>query len=103
MEKLRGCSKDSKKIILATGSYIGEGFDEIQLDTLFVTMPISFKGKVVQYAGRLHRECQGKQDIQVYDYADVKVPLLLKMYLKRLKAYKSMGYKILEEASVQKG
>jgi len=103
MEKLRNCSKDSKKIILATGSYIGEGFDEIQLDTLFVTMPISFKGKVVQYAGRLHRECQGKQDIQVYDYADVKVPLLLKMYLKRLKAYKSMGYKILEEASVQKG
>ena len=60
MEKLRDCSKDSKKVILATGSYIGEGFDEIQLDALFVTMPISFKGKVVQHAGRLHRRCENK-------------------------------------------
>jgi len=77
---------------LATGSYIGEGFNEPRLDTLFITMPISFKGKVVQYAGRLHRSYRGKEEIRIYDYVDKDVPMFLGMYRKRTKTYKTIGY-----------
>ena len=94
LKELRNCSKDKRKAILATGSYIGEGFDEPQLDTLFITMPISFKGKVVQYAGRLHRNYNGKEEVRIYDYVDKEVTVLWSMYKKRLKAYKFMGYEI---------
>jgi len=87
---------DEPKAILAIGAYIGEGFDDPQLDTLFIAMPISFKGKVVQYAGRLHRQHHTKTDIRIYDYIDQKVSVLAAMYKKRLKTYKSMGYDIKE-------
>ena len=92
MDTLRDTPVNGGKAILATGSYIGEGFDEPRLDTLFITMPVSFKGKLVQYAGRLHREYQGKKDVCIYDYVDCHVSVLTGMYRKRLKAYKAMGY-----------
>lgn len=88
------------KALLATGAYIGEGFDDPRLDTLFIAMPIAFKGKVIQYAGRLHRKHHMKIDIRIYDYVDRKVSVLAAMYKKRLKAYKTMGYEIKEESSL---
>ena len=81
-----------KRLILATGSYIGEGFDDPGLDTLFLTMPISFKGKIVQYAGRLHRLYKGKSETRIYDYLDSNIPVLQRMYNRRTKAYKALGY-----------
>ena len=78
--------------MIATGKFIGEGFDEPRLDTLFLTMPISWKGTLQQYVGRLHRQYDGKQEAQVYDYVDIKVPVLKVMFEKRLTGYKSMGY-----------
>jgi superfamily II DNA or RNA helicase len=79
--------------LIATGKYIGEGFDMPRLDTLFLVMPISWKGNVQQYAGRLHRLFDRKEEVQIYDYVDVHIPILESMYQKRLKAYASIGYK----------
>lgn len=84
---------DNPLILVATGKYIGEGFDEPRLDTLFLAMPISWKGTLQQYAGRLHRLCEGKSDVQIYDYVDINVRMLDKMYHKRLSGYASIGYK----------
>ncbi len=81
-------------VLIATGSYIGEGFDEARLDTLFLAMPISWKGTIQQYAGRLHRLFEPKKDVQIYDYVDLHVKMLEKMYGKRLKGYAAIGYKI---------
>ena len=83
---------DEPRIVLATGRYIGEGFDDPRLDTLLLTMPIAWKGTVVQYAGRLHRAHPAKRDALVYDYVDDAVPVLRRMYAKRLTAYRNMGY-----------
>lgn len=96
LEKLDTASSTSKAI-LATGAYIGEGFDDPRLDTLFIAMPIAFKGKVIQYAGRLHRKHHTKTDIRIYDYVDRKVSVLAAMYKKRLKAYKTLGYEVKED------
>jgi len=93
-------SGDVPKVLLATGAYIGEGFDDHRLDTLFIAMPIAFKGKVIQYAGRLHRKHHTKTDIRIYDYVDEKVSVAVVMYKKRLKAYKTMGYEIKEDSSL---
>ncbi|MFZ2357174.1 MAG: hypothetical protein WAW67_05085, partial [Candidatus Omnitrophota bacterium] len=93
-------SSDAPKVILATGAYIGEGFDDPRIDTLFIAMPIAFKGKVIQYAGRLHRKHHTKTDICIYDYVDQKISVLSAMYKKRLRAYKTMGYEIKEEVFV---
>ncbi len=87
---------------MATGAYIGEGFDMPQLDTLFITMPISFKGKVVQYAGRLHRKHKSKTDVRIYDYVDENVSVLQRMYEKRLKTYRMMGYVKSDEIDIEK-
>lgn len=94
LDRLRGCPDTCRKLILATGSYIGEGFDEPRLDTLFLTMPGSFKGKIVQYAGRLHRYHKEKQDVRIYDYVDANVSVLAGMYQKRIKTYKMLDYTI---------
>ncbi len=83
-----------ERLILATGRYIGEGFDDSRLDTLFLVMPISWRGTLAQYVGRLHREHDGKSDVIVYDYADVEVPVLAKMATKRQAGYRSLGYDI---------
>lgn len=93
-EKIKECPNNCRRAILATGSYIGEGFDEPRLDTLFLTMPSSFKGKIVQYAGRLHRCHKDKQEIRIYDYVDGAISVLTAMHQKRLKTYKMLGYKI---------
>ena len=79
-------------MILATGSYLGEGFDDARLDTLFLTMPISWRGTLQQYVGRLHRLHENKREVLVYDYADVLVPMLARMYKKRLAGYSALGY-----------
>jgi len=79
-------------VLVATGSFIGEGFDEARLDTLFLAMPISWKGTLQQYAGRLHRLHEGKKDVQIYDYVDIHVKMLETMYGKRLKGYAAIGY-----------
>jgi superfamily II DNA or RNA helicase len=87
------------RVILATGSYIGEGFDDARLDTLFLAMPISWKGTLQQYVGRLHRLHDNKRFVQVYDYVDNYVPMLARMYERRLKGYSTIGYVIEQEAS----
>ncbi len=84
---------DKQLTLVATGKYIGEGFDEARLDTLFLAMPISWKGTLQQYAGRLHRLFENKSEVQIYDYADIHVRMLEKMYNKRLAGYASIGYK----------
>jgi superfamily II DNA or RNA helicase len=97
LSSLKECGDNKKKLLLATGAYIGEGFDDPRLDTLFITMPVSFKGKMVQYAGRLHRSHENKKDVRIYDYVDHNVSVLLRMFEKRFKTYKMMGYNIKED------
>lgn len=81
-----------ERLILATGRYIGEGFDDPRLDTLFLTMPIAWKGTLAQYAGRLHRQHDGKKDVLVVDYVDSAVPVLARMAAKRRSGYRALGY-----------
>ena len=85
---------DQERLILATGRYIGEGFDDAKLDTLFLTMPISWKGTLAQYVGRLHRQHDGKTDVLVVDYVDELVPVLARMATKRRAGYRALGYRI---------
>lgn len=87
-------SDDDERLILATGRYIGEGFDDARLDTLFLTMPIAWKGTLAQYVGRLHRQHDGKRDVLVVDYVDNNVPVLARMAAKRHVGYRAMGYVI---------
>jgi superfamily II DNA or RNA helicase len=94
MEQLQSIPSTEPIVIVATGKYVGEGFDYARLDTLFLVSPVAWKGIVAQYAGRLHREFEGKQDVQIYDYIDIRVPVCESMYRKRLKGYASIGYKI---------
>ncbi|MBF0292783.1 MAG: hypothetical protein HQK86_11580 [Nitrospinae bacterium] len=82
--------------LLSTASLIGEGFDLPELDTLVMAMPVSFKGRVAQYAGRLHRIAEGKTDVIIHDYVDSACAMTLKMYRNRLKAYAELGYKVEE-------
>ena len=81
-------------VLLATASLLGEGFDMPELDTLFLTMPISFKGRLIQYAGRLHRFSEKKKSVRIYDYVEPDHPLTAQMYRKRTTAYREMGYSI---------
>ena len=94
--------QDEARLILATGAYVGEGFDDPRLDTLFLAMPISFKGKLLQYVGRILRPYSGKQEVIVYDYVDSQVPMLARMYKKRLAAYRAMGFEGEEIATIKK-
>lgn len=91
--KISGTPQGKQLTLIATGKYIGEGFDEPRLDTLFLAMPISWKGTLQQYAGRLHRLYENKSEVQIYDYVDIHVRMLEKMYNKRLNGYASIGYK----------
>lgn len=92
MEKLERIPTSESLVIDATGKYIGEGFDYPRLDTLFLALPISWKGNIAQYTGRLHRDYAGKQEVRIYDYVDIRVPLCDSMYRKRLRGYASVGY-----------
>ncbi len=80
------------RLLLATGRYVGEGFDDARLDTLFLAMPVSWKGTLIQYSGRLYRLYAGKTEVRIYDYVDREVPMLLRMFEKRLRGYRAMGY-----------
>jgi superfamily II DNA or RNA helicase len=89
---LAAIPNDEPRLVLATGRYIGEGFDDARLDTLFLAMPVSWKGTLVQYTGRLHRLYPGKTEVRIYDYVDREVPMLLRMFEKRLRGYRAIGY-----------
>ena len=91
-ERLAAIPDIEERVLIATGRYIGEGFDDPRLDTLFLAMPVSWKGTLVQYTGRLHRLHPGKEEVQIYDYVDRDVPMLLRMFEKRLRGYRAIGY-----------
>ncbi|MBU2602842.1 MAG: DEAD/DEAH box helicase [Actinobacteria bacterium] len=82
------------RVLVATGRYLGEGFDDARLDTLFLALPISWRGTLAQYAGRLHRLNDAKTEVLIYDYADLQVPMLARMHEKRLRGYRAMGYSL---------
>jgi len=94
-ERLKNIGAHEERVILATGRYIGEGFDDARLDTLFLALPISWRGTIQQYAGRLHRNFDGKKEVRIYDYLDENIPMLERMYKKRVKGYKAIGYSVI--------
>ena len=94
LEQLKLVAPSESMVLIATGKLIGEGFDFPRLDTLIMATPVSFKGVVEQYAGRLNRDYDGKKNVIVYDYVDSHIPMFANMYVKRLKAYKQIGYEI---------
>lgn len=96
LNAIENISDGEEKIILATGRYLGEGFDEKRLDTLFLTLPISWRGTLSQYAGRLHRTHRMKNEVVIYDYADLEVPMLSRMYERRVRGYQAIGYRIVK-------
>ncbi|YCM43128.1 DEAD/DEAH box helicase family protein [Verrucomicrobiaceae bacterium 227] len=103
MKRLAGIPGDEPRLIIATGKFVGEGFDDSRLNTLFLTMPVSWKGTIAQYAGRLHRLHEGKDLVQIYDYADLDIPMLSRMFDRRCEGYEAVGYAILLPASALPG
>jgi len=93
-EKLASISDAEERLLIATGRYLGEGFDDARLDTLFLALPISWRGTLVQYAGRLHRFHYNKKEVRIYDYTDLNIPMLAKMHKRRLRGYRAIGYSI---------
>ena len=100
MEYLQNTPPSELLVIVATGKYVGEGFDYPRLNTLFLALPVSWKGIVAQYAGRLHREYPGKKEVRIYDYIDIRVPMCDVMYKRRLRGYASIGYQIKSNAAM---
>lgn len=94
---------EEPRVLLAMGRFVGEGFDDPRLDTLFLTLPISWRGTIAQYVGRLHRLYAQKREVQVYDYADLEVPVLEKMFNRRCQGYEAVGYRVLIPASAVVG
>lgn len=92
VDQLASIPETAERLVLATGRYIGEGFDDARLDTLFLAMPVSWKGTLTQYSGRLHRRHQDKTEVRIYDYVDGEIPMLLRMFKKRLTTYRAIGY-----------
>ena len=103
MGQLTSIPLNEERVVLATGRFVGEGFDDARLDTLFMTLPISWKGTIAQYVGRLHRLHDLKNEVHVYDYADLAVPMLDRMFQRRSNAYEAVGYKIIQPASAYPG
>jgi len=95
LARLAEIPETTGRALLATGGYIGEGFDDPRLDTLFLALPVSWWGTIAQYVGRLHRLHERKREVRVYDYADLDVPMLARMFDKRCRGYESLGYAIL--------
>jgi superfamily II DNA or RNA helicase/very-short-patch-repair endonuclease len=91
------------RVLLATGRYIGEGFDDARLDTLFLTLPVSWHGTIAQYVGRLHRLYEGKREVRVYDYADLNVSMFSRMFDRRCRGYEAVGYAVQLPASAVPG
>ncbi len=94
---------EGPRVVLATGRFVGEGFDDPRLDTLFLALPVSWRGTIAQYAGRLHRLHEGKREVRIYDYADLDVTMLARMFDKRCRGYEAIGYQILLPASAVPG
>ena len=101
--RLAAIPENEDRALLATGRYIGEGFDDARLDTLFLTLPVSWRGTIAQYVGRLHRLYHRKREVRVYDYADLNVPMLARMFDRRCRGYEAVGYSILLPASAVPG
>lgn len=102
LEQMHQVDKDETMVLVATGSLVGEGFDFPRLDTLIMATPVSFRGVVEQYAGRLNRDYEGKENVIIYDYVDNHIPMFDNMYAKRLKAYKQIGYEISSGVHIDK-
>ncbi|TDW16471.1 superfamily II DNA or RNA helicase [Breznakia blatticola] len=94
LEEMYEINPSEPLVLVAIASAAGEGFDLKRLDTLFMTVPFAWEGSVAQYVGRLHREYENKQDLIIYDYVDLYVPMLERMYAKRLRTYKKLGYSV---------
>jgi Protein of unknown function (DUF559) len=103
LAEIENTTSAESRILLATGKFIGEGFDHARLDTLFLTSPVSWRGTLAQYAGRLHRLYEGKSEVRVYDYADLNEPMLARMFDRRCKGYEAIGYSIQLPASAVPG
>jgi hypothetical protein len=103
LNQLKHIPAEESRVLMATGRFLGEGFDDARLDTLFLTMPVSWRGTIAQYAGRLHRLHDGKRVVQVYDYVDLDVPMLSRMFVKRCAGYEAIGYTLLLPASALPG
>src|SRR5210317_430055 len=97
--RMSSIPENEPRVLLATGRYLGEGFDDPRLDTLFLALPVSWRGTIAQYVGRLHRLHHGKKEVRVYDYADLDVPMLARMFDRRCRGYEAVGYTILLPAS----
>jgi superfamily II DNA or RNA helicase/very-short-patch-repair endonuclease len=102
-DRLAAIPREEERVILATGRYVGEGFDDPRLDALFLTLPVSWRGTIAQYAGRLHRVHDGKREVRIYDYVDLNVPMLARMFDRRCRGYEAVGYTILLPASAIPG
>jgi superfamily II DNA or RNA helicase len=94
--RLAAVPEGDERLILATGRYIGEGFYDARLDTFFLALPVSWKGTLNQYAGRLHRTHPGKKEVQIYNYVDRNVPVLKRMFERRVRGNEAIGYKLVE-------
>ncbi len=103
MAEIEAVAPDRQRVIIATGRYIGEGFDDARLDTLFLTLPVSWHGTIAQYSGRLHRLYDGKREVRIYDYADLNVTMLARMFDRRCRGYEAVGYSISLPASAIPG
>jgi very-short-patch-repair endonuclease len=101
--RLAAVPDDDERVLVATGRYVGEGFDDARLDTLFLTLPVSWHGTIAQYVGRLHRLYDRKREVRVYDYADLNVPVLARMFDRRCRGYEAVGYTIFVPASAVPG
>ena len=97
-QELEALPPQAPRILLSTGKLVGEGFDHPALDTLVLAMPVSWKGTLQQYAGRLHREHASKTDVRIIDFVDTGHPALLRMWDKRQRGYRAMGYRVAAEA-----
>ncbi|MCA9212041.1 MAG: DEAD/DEAH box helicase family protein [Planctomycetales bacterium] len=102
-QRLTEIKPDEDRVLIATGRYIGEGFDDPRLDTLFLRLPVSWRGTIAQYVGRLHRLQEGKTEVRVYDYADLNIPMLSRMFDRRCAGYESVGYTVLLPGSAVPG
>jgi len=103
LARLSAIPQHDERALLATGRYIGEGFDDARLDTLFLTLPVSWHGTIAQYVGRLHRLHHLKREVRVYDYADLNAPMLARMFDRRCRGYEAVGYRILLPGSAVPG
>lgn len=103
LDRLAAIPEEEERVVLATGGFLGEGFDDARLDTLFLTLPVSWRGTIAQYAGRLHCLHDHKREVRIYDYADLNVPMLARMFDRRCTGYEAVGYSILLPASAVPG